>query len=136
MLDIKPFFKKTNKFQYLQFDSAHPRNTFSSLIRGEMTRLLRSCSDEATYKSIQAKMHDIFLDRGYPRSLITNTMHKLKFSDRAEKLKDRNREQCSYDTFLVTEYSSDLNTRELNRILKPDTSELMHVPKPCLRKTT
>ena len=33
-LDIKPFFKKTNKFQYLQFNSAHPKNIFTSLVKG------------------------------------------------------------------------------------------------------
>jgi len=32
-LDVKPFFKATNKFQYLQYNSAHPRNTFRSLSR-------------------------------------------------------------------------------------------------------
>jgi len=34
-LDIKPFFKHTNKFQYLHFNSAHPRNVFGSLIKGD-----------------------------------------------------------------------------------------------------
>ncbi len=28
-LDTKPFFKTTNKFQYLEYNSAHPRNTSS-----------------------------------------------------------------------------------------------------------
>ena len=30
VLDIKPFFKPTNKFQYLEYSSAHPRNIFKS----------------------------------------------------------------------------------------------------------
>ena len=28
-LDIKPYFKKNNKFQYLEYNSAHPRTTFA-----------------------------------------------------------------------------------------------------------
>ena len=47
ILDLKPFFKPTNKFQYLEYNSAHPKNTFSNV---ELTRLLRACSDEETYK--------------------------------------------------------------------------------------
>ena len=41
-LDIKPYFKPTNKFQYLQYSSAHPKSTFSSIIKGKLTRLLRT----------------------------------------------------------------------------------------------
>ncbi len=52
------------------FNSAHPRNTFASLIKGELTRLLRACSDEQQYGLIQKKMLDIFKDRGYPTKLI------------------------------------------------------------------
>ena len=37
LLDIKPFFKKTNKFQYLLYTSAHPKKTFRSLLKGELT---------------------------------------------------------------------------------------------------
>ena len=48
ILDIKPFFKKTNKFQYLQFNSAHPKNIFSGGYRG-----VRSSSDEPPFFSIQ-----------------------------------------------------------------------------------
>ena len=54
-LDTKPYFKKTNKFQYLEFSSSHPRNTFSSLIKGEMTRLLRACSNQRNYEEVHLK---------------------------------------------------------------------------------
>ncbi len=53
-LDSKPFFKKT---KYLQYSSAHPRNTFQSLIKGELMRLLRACSDEQQYTLIKNKMN-------------------------------------------------------------------------------
>ena len=32
VLDVKPFFKNTNKFQYLAYSSLHPRNNFHSLV--------------------------------------------------------------------------------------------------------
>ena len=37
LLDIKPFLKPTNKFQYLEYNSAHPKGTFASLTKGVLT---------------------------------------------------------------------------------------------------
>jgi len=33
--EFKPFFKKTNQFQYLHYSSAHPKQTFQSVLKGE-----------------------------------------------------------------------------------------------------
>ncbi len=131
-LDIKPFFKKTNKFQYLQYSSAHPKTTFSSLIKGEMTRLLRACSDEQTYRQIQKKMYDIFRDRDYPSHLIKEVQRQVDYHTRPNIIAQREREQCPYDTFFVTEYTSDLDVKKLKSIIKPNPTEEGHVPKPCL----
>ena len=89
-LDIKPFFKHTNKFQYLAFSSAHPPNTFKSLIKGEFVRLLRACTDEETYDQIIHKMTTIFRDRGYPRHLVQQTVQAVPFSVRQQKLYPNN----------------------------------------------
>lgn len=131
-LDVRPYFKSTNKFQYLEYNSAHPRSTFNSLIRGEMTRLLRASSDPDIYLQMQQKMHAIFIERGYPCALVDRSIQSVQFSERSDKLRDRDRGESSYDTYLVTEYAPDLDTRKLNSILKPDTTEAPHVPKPCL----
>lgn len=42
VLDIKPHFKTMNMFQYLHFNSAHPRSMYKGIIRGEYNRLLRN----------------------------------------------------------------------------------------------
>ncbi len=116
-LDVKPFFKKTNKFQYLQYSSAHPKTTFSSLIKGEMTRLLRACSDEQVYRQIQNKMYDIFRDRNYPPYLIRDVQRQVGYHTRPNIITQKEREQCPYDTFLVTEYTSDLDVKKLKSII-------------------
>ena len=131
-LDVKPFFKHTNKFQYLEYNSAHPSNTFKSVVKGEMTRLLRACSSEQIYKEIQRKMHRIFRDRGYPNRLIQDTFHTVQFKDRLPLLDKERDTECPYDTFLVTTYTPDLNVPALRNILKPTEDEKEHVPKPCL----
>jgi hypothetical protein len=131
-LDVKPFFKKTNKFQYLHYSSAHPKNVFTSLIKGEMTRLLRNCSSETEYMRVRTKMASIFRDRGYPRNLIRDTMSLVEFSHRQQALDPQSKPPCPFDTFLVTEYTPDLNTRELRRILKPSEGEQELIPTACL----
>ena len=85
-LDTKPYFKSTNKFQYLMYSSAHPRNTFRSLIKGELTRLLRACSDEQQYSLIKNKMLVIFKQRGYPHHLIYQAIDTVPFNKRGELL--------------------------------------------------
>ena len=131
-LDVKPFFKKTNKFQYLEYSSAHPRRTFSSLVKGEMIRLLRACSQEATYKSVQHKMELIFRDRGYPKAIIAQATASVPFSSRQQRLLDKKPTDNGYDTYLVAEYTPDLDVPKLNHILRPTEDEATQVAKPCL----
>ena len=136
-LDIRPFFKPTNKFQYLEFSSAHPRNMFRGLIKGELTRLLRACSDEAEYNKIKTKTLKLFRDRGYPSKLIKRVQDLVPYSNRQQVLADRADTPCPFETFLVVDYTPDLNVRELNKIIKPTTEEQQWIPRPCLslRKT-
>ena len=131
-LDIKPFFKTTNKFQYFSYSSAHPRMTFSSLIKGESTRLLRACSSEDEYNTVQNKMFQAFKDRGYPAKLIKRIQNSVQYTQRKNILDPKQKPPCPYDTFLVLEYTPDIDANEIRTILKPTTTEEQHVPRPCL----
>ena len=132
ILDIKPFFKDTNKFQYLQFSSAHPRSTFKGILKGEHTRLLRACSDQQEYNCILQKMYGIFRDRGYPRALIEKVQHDLPFSSRQATLQPKQLGRGRYDTFLVMQFTPDLDVSNIREILKLPPQEQPHVPTPCL----
>ncbi len=132
ILDIKPFFKKTNKFQYLQFHSAHPRQTFRSLIKGELTRLLRACSDINEYTLVQQKLYTEFRSRGYPDYLLRQTLNSMPHSERTNTLNNTKQSESNYETFLVLEYTQDLDIGTLRSILRPRPEEEQHIPKPCL----
>ena len=95
-LDIKPYFKPTNKFQYLQYSSAHPKSTFSSIIKGELARLLRNCSQKQEYCKISTKIAKIFKDRGYPTQLVDRIQNKVPYSARPELNKSMEKEPCKY----------------------------------------
>ena len=141
ILDIKPFFKATNKFQYLEYNSAHPKGTFASLAKGELTRLLRACSNEETYKNVSDKLLKALKERGYPSVLLTKALQQVPFQNRVKLLHKRGEEnnkthdKPTYDTFFKISYTPDLNTRALRNILKPNGQEEGKVPNPCLSLT-
>ena len=82
ILDITPFIKPTNKPQYLQYDSTHPKGTFASLAKGELTRLLRGCSDEETYKIVSDKLLKALKERGSPEHPLHQALQQVPFQNR------------------------------------------------------
>lgn len=132
ILDFKPFFKSTNKFQYLQYTSAHPRGIFASLTKGELTRLLRACSSEETYRHVSDKLLRALRERGYPNNLLQRTLQQVPFSSRNRLLEGEKKNRQTYDTFLRVTYSPYLDTRTLSKIIQPNDKEKGKVPNPCL----
>lgn len=82
IMDIKPYFKSTNCFQYLHYSSAHPRSVFSGIAKGEASRILRASSSECTYHRVLDKLRLHLLARNYPASLLRKSFSQIKFSDR------------------------------------------------------
>ena len=132
ILDLKPYLKKTNKFQYLEYNSSHPRGTFASLVKGELTRLLRACSNEETYSIVSDKILKTLRARGYPNHLLQKTLQQVPFQNREHLLKTGKEVRQTYDTFFKVSYTPKLDTKSLRRILKPTDQEEGKVPNPCL----
>ena len=133
ILDVKPFFKPTNKLQYLQYDSAHPKGTFASLAKGELTRLLRGCSDEEAYRKVSDKLLKALKERGYPDHLLHKALQQVPFQNRRELFQQNKENRATpYDTFMKVSYTPNLNTTSLRKILKPKGQEINQVPNPCL----
>ena len=89
ILDISPFFKPTNKFQYTHFNSNHPRSTFRGLVKGEATRILRLSSDEETYKKTCQFLTKKFRERKYPHRMIAKTLNQVPYSHREDSLAEK-----------------------------------------------
>ena len=78
-------------------------------------------------------MVNAFRDRGYPSNLITKAQQSVPFTNRPTVLHNSIASaKCPYDSFLVLEYTQDLNITEIQSILKPTAEEEEHVPVPCL----
>lgn len=82
ILDFSPHYKPTNRFQYLQYNSAHPRSTFRGIVKGELLRILRASPDESTYKTNQRMILAKFSNRGYPRRVLSWATQQVQFCSR------------------------------------------------------
>ena len=88
ILDLKPFFKGTNTFQYLHFKSCHPVSIFRAVVKGETVRVLRACTDENTFRNIKNKLLHHFVARGYPGSLVKKAFSEVPFEGRSVLLEE------------------------------------------------
>ena len=94
--------------------------------------MLRACSDKQEYLKIQRKMYQIFRDRNYPKTLLERALESVPFESRPQTLEKKDKSSQKYDTFLVVEYTPDLDIKLLRQTLKPNQSEEKQVPTPCL----
>lgn len=81
-VDLKVYFKPTNKMLYLPARSHHPSSMKSGIVRGEAIRALRNTSDKGDW--LQALQH-IFkglMARGYPPETIKSAWRKIRFKER------------------------------------------------------
>lgn len=100
-LDTKVYFKPTNKFLYLPFNSHHPGQHKTGIIKGEAIRCMRNCSSKSEWLKA---MHLIFkglMFRGYPPSLIKQKWKSIRYEDRDKFIfKDRENKKPERDIVL------------------------------------
>ena len=82
VLDIKPFTKATNLQTFLHFDSCHPCPIFTTIVKGELIRALRSSSDVDIFTQAVSKLLKRFQERGYPKTLLMKIASAVTYGDR------------------------------------------------------
>ena len=65
VLDFKPYVKPTEAFQYIQRTSSHPESVFTGLIKGELTRFVRTATNYEDYLERANLSQEKVLLRGY-----------------------------------------------------------------------
>ena len=131
ILDVRPHFKDTNRFQYLQYSSAHPRSTFRGTVKGELTRILRASSNEESYTKAVKLLTTKFRARGYPRELLRQVTTQVPFTSRATTLeeKDTHKTDC---VPLIASHSDQTPKSELVKALEPPPE--LQCPLLCFTK--
>ena len=85
-LDTKTYQKDRNLYQYLHFNSNHPRNSHKSIITGECVRYVRTNTTRETFDCMVALFKERLKKRNYPESFISKTVCLVKYSDRQRHL--------------------------------------------------
>lgn len=81
-LDMKVYFKPTNKLLYLPYRSNHPIAMKTGIIRGEAIRTLRNTSDKGEWLKALQHVFKGLMARGYDPSIIKSQWKPVKFEDR------------------------------------------------------
>lgn len=106
-LDIKVFFKKTDTHALLFKTSFHPRHTYKGLIKSQLLRFNRICTQEEDFKQAVKILFDTLRTRGYSRPFLRTCFKTFQIN----KSKDQKKVIP-----LITNFSS-VSTR-LNKIFK------------------
>jgi hypothetical protein len=78
ILDTKIFTKPTNKFQYLDRTSAHRASVFKALIKGELIRARRNCSNDEDLHHYITLFQERLRVRGYSQTEIEKVLRTLR----------------------------------------------------------
>lgn len=69
-LDIKVFFKETDTHALLHKTSHHPKHTYAGLVKSQLLRFHRICSDKEDFKRATKTLFAALYTRGYSRSFL------------------------------------------------------------------
>lgn len=69
-LDIKVFFKETDTHALLHKRSFHPRHTYSGLVKSQLLRFSRICTQERDFREATRILFGALKQRGYSRSFL------------------------------------------------------------------
>lgn len=87
------FTKPTDSHSYLHYNSCHPRSCKDSIPYSQLLRVKRICSDPTDCEVKLKEMCSYFKKRGYPSKVVKAAKNKIDRLDRAELLKESNKEE-------------------------------------------
>ena len=143
ILDLKVYQKPTNLYLYVAFDSDIPQHVKKGIIKTELIRYCRICSDELSFEEIKSFFYSRLRDRGYPIEFLDHEFQKVKYKDRTLYLQPSNKEsdKCIFFKVMFDSRIDKLNLSKLFRECNDDAfcqqfckDTLQVPPKICYKK--
>ena len=106
-LDLKVYFKPTNKLLYLPARSHHPGTMKTGIVTGEAIRTLRNTSDKTEWLKAMAHIFKGLLQRGYDPLKIKQKWSKIKFEDRERYIFEETTRETQTKDIVLTWYNDD-----------------------------
>ncbi|XP_041445945.1 uncharacterized protein LOC121402972 [Xenopus laevis] len=107
-LQTRIYTKATDRNTLLHYSSHHPRHLVNSLPKSQMIRVVRIDSDPEQCLKDLKKMGDKFLERGYPKQLITDTINTVQALERKQLLQNKpqkTRRDNNNDLYYISKYN-------------------------------
>ena len=92
MLQTTIYRKQTDRQNYLDARSEHPKSLKDSIPYSQALRIKRICSSQQEFLSHTAKMINQFQKRGHDRSLIEQQINKANLQERKQLLNEKKKE--------------------------------------------
>ena len=105
VLDFKPYVKPTEAFQYIHRTSSHPESVFTGLIKGELTRFVRTATNYENYLERANLFQEKLLLRGYSAHEFQRAFSQVDHRKRDEYLKEKNKTCSSHPLVFVTPFN-------------------------------
>ena len=82
VLDLKVYQKPINLYLYIAFSSEEPLHVKKGLIKTELSRYVRICSNELSFQEIRSFFFLRLRDRGYAFEFLSAEFEKVLYLDR------------------------------------------------------
>lgn len=109
--DTKVYFKPTDTHELLHKSSYHPKHTFKGIIKSQVIRFHRICSNKIDFELACKTLFSVLKHRGYSSSFLRkikrDTLHQLKPTGQSKKCGKKNCKTCPF----LTETNTILNTK-------------------------
>ena len=123
------YFKETDRYQYLHYQSSHPEHIKKSIVYSQALRFKRNCTFEKDFNQHLVNMKEWFFARGYPEKMVKEQIKRVVFG-KTDKTREDSTERSS---FAVTFYPKltffAKKIKEISKYLHIDL-EVKAVPTP------
>ena len=113
VLDVRTHFKPTETFQYTRFSFCHPPGVRRRFVKGEALRLLRTNSSKTIFEEKLENFKTHLVDRGYPKAFIQRNLSEVKFQNRKQALRQKEKENKRILPFVTEYHPSVPNLKEI-----------------------
>jgi len=121
-LDTRVYFKPTDSHALLHRSSFHPTHTFQGIIKSQLIRFERICSQRPDYEKAVFTLFNALRLRGYNRTTLRNILRRTQGRPRTPKTHTRTDNGITIIP-LVTTYSS--LARETNKRVKQNLERIL-----------
>ena len=99
--------KPTDTYNYILYNSAHPTSCKKGIPYGQFLRIRRICTNLQDFEHHANEMADAFIQRGYPKQLVTDSLIKAKSMNRKHLLDNAKQAQTEEleKIFLIQTYN-------------------------------